>query len=312
MSKNVPVFLSLIFFSFSLLCDREKTHQTFLEKYLNQPAPGLKPVLFFPEFFPVNVRDIAITPDGKEIYFTQVEDDSYKIMYSKYKAGEWSAPSVAPFSGKYNDFEPCISAKGDKFYFASMRPSVNKRDMKNDIDIWVMDRTGKDWSKPRLLGPSINTNCMEYYPSISNDETLYFGRNDLEMTRGDIYFSRYIKAKYTVPVILPESINLPGTSFNAFIEPDESYIIFSTYVQDSLNLHSDLYISFRDRNGEWSESRRMGEQINSKYNELSPWVSHDGKYLFFTSTRLDSTGKNKKHDIFWIDASVIERYRPNK
>jgi hypothetical protein len=190
-----------------------------------------------------------------------------------------------------------------------MRPSEVKKEMKNDIDIWVMNRESDGWDIPQLLEETINSNCMEYYPSISSNGTLYFGRNDSALTRGDIYSSKLMNNKYAIPEKLPEVVNLPGSSFNAFISSDETFLIFSTYLEDRSYWHSDLYISFKDKNGEWIEPQNFGEPINSRGNELSPWVSHDGKFLFFASTRLDSTGQNKDHHIFWVDASVLERYR---
>jgi hypothetical protein len=233
-------------------------------------------------------------------------------MHSKYNGGKWTAPAVAPFSGVYNDFEPCISPDGQKFFFASMRPSEFKKEMENDIDIWVMQKENEAWGRPELLEETINTDCMEYYPSITGTGTLFFGRNDPGLTRGDIYRSELTGNRYSDPEKLPETVNMPGTSFNGFISPDESFLIFSTYIQEDSSLRCDLYISFKDSHGEWTDPRNMGEQINSKGNDLSPWVSHDNKYLFFASTRLDPTGQNKSHDIFWVDASVIEEYRPSE
>jgi len=293
-------------------CVCKKSENYIITEYLNQPPPGTKPVVFAQEFLPLNSRDVAFTPDGKEFYFTQVKNDTFTILCSKYIGGKWTVPSIAPFSGIDNDFEPCISSNGKKFYFASMRPSKLKKEMKNDVDIWSMNRDESGWSKPKLVDATINTKCMEYYPSITKKGALYFGRNDSALTRGDIYSSKFIDNKYNRPEKLPEVVNFPGTSFNAFIASDESYLIFSTYLKNGLSWHSDLHISFRDSSGEWTDPQNMGEQINSTSNELSPWVSHDGKYLFFASKRLDSTGQNKKHNIFWVNAEVIENYRLNK
>jgi Tol biopolymer transport system component len=50
----------------------------------------------------------------------------------------------------------------------------------------------------------------------------------------------------------------------------------------------------------------LGKLINSRESEFSPVVSPDGKYLFFTSTRLG------QGDIYWVDAAVLDRYRTEK
>ena len=50
----------------------------------------------------------------------------------------------------------------------------------------------------------------------------------------------------------------------------------------------------------------MGEKFNTEYYEGCPMISHDGKYLFFTRS------VNRKGEIFWIDANVIDSFRPDK
>ena len=70
--------------------------------------------------------------------------------------------------------------------------------------------------------------------------------------------------------------------------------------------NGDLYISFRDRYGEWTEAIHMGDRINSEHFEYCPSVSPDGKFLFFT--RRDSS-QDRKGDIYWMDAGIIEELR---
>jgi hypothetical protein len=88
-------------------------------------------------------RDVAITPDGKEIYFC-VTTSSFAysvIMVTKEVDGHWTRPEVAPFSGhpEYKDLEPCISPDGERFFFLSTRPLDEEGEPGNE-DIWVMDR----------------------------------------------------------------------------------------------------------------------------------------------------------------------------
>jgi len=227
-------------------------------------------------------------------------------MNSFYKSGKWTAPTIADFSGGYNDFEPCISSDGKSFYFTSARPSEGKEVMTLDFDIWKMDRSNDGWGQPKLLDGKVNTKCMEYYPSVTKEGVLYFGRNDSAMTRGDMHYAQLINEKYNDAVKLPGIVNLPNTSFNAFIDPDNKYLIFSTYVQDSSGWHSDLYISYRDKERKWTRPLSLGDKINTKANELSPWVSFDKKFLFFSSTRLDTSGQNKEHNIFWVKAAMLK------
>ena len=61
----------------------------------------------------------------------------------------------------------------------------------------------------------------------------------------------------------------------------------------------DLYISFKDGNGNWTKSKNMGEKINTIGHELCPFVSKDEKYFFYTSNK----------DIYWVSAKVIDDFR---
>ena len=149
-SNRQILYLSVLIFSFAG-CSIRNGESDHLVKYLNQTVLGIEPVVFAEDILPPNNRDVAFSPDGGEFYFTQVKNDSFTIMFSKYDEGQWTVPAVAPFSGIYNDFEPFITRDGQQFYFASMRPSEFKKEMKNDIDIWVMNRETDGWGNPKLL-----------------------------------------------------------------------------------------------------------------------------------------------------------------
>ena len=308
--RNKTLYILLLsFLLVGISCRHHKNELNSLDNYFINVPTGKSPSLFFSEYFSedMNIRDIAFLPDYSEFYYTHITNDTV-IKGSKFISNKWTTPTTLEFSGIFSDFEPFITPDGKNLLFASKRPTKAKKIMNNDIDIWKVIRNGSKWSEPILLDGKINTNCMEYYPSISKNGNIYFGRNDSALTRGDIYFSKLLDSTYSKPLKLSETINLPTTSFNAFISPDENYIIFSTYIQENEHWHSDLFISYLDQNGNWETPINIGGNINSKGNELSPWISYDSKYLFFSSTRFDSSGLNMKHKIFWIETSAIKNF----
>ena len=81
--------------------------------------------------------------------------------------------------------------------------------------------------------------------------------------------------------------------------PDESYYIFSSKRNDSKSIN-DLDISFKQETGDWINPLNLGSKINNGFHVRFPYVSPDGKYLFFTR----DNGINRD-DLFWIDAKVI-------
>ena len=105
--------------------------------------------------------------------------------------------------------------------------------------------------------------------------------------------------------MLPSSINLPGyINWSPYIAPDESYLIFSTNRKTSSKYDTDLYICFRQPDGDWTEAINMGNMINTNKQERYPTVSPDDKYLFFTRD-------NPPHDedVFWMSAKIIDKLR---
>lgn len=236
-------------------------------------------------------RDFILNGED-EIYFTLVKKDySYAVIYhTKFAEGNWTEPEIAPFSANtnYMYFEPFISNDGSKLFFVSNCPVDGVEKAPLDFDIWVMNKRGEGWSEPENIGPPINTKCLEAFPSVTNDGTLYFVRNDEAMTRSDVYRSRLVDGKYAEPQKLPDVINGEGdnNAFNACIAPDESCLVFCSYRQkDNFGL-SDYYISFRDEDDNWSDAVNMGEKFNSHGYEVSFHFCHNGSIIIYTRADL--------------------------
>ncbi len=311
--------------------------------FLGETPPGHEATLFAPGFISSGLhdRDVAITPDGTEFYFSVFVEAqqrmTFAIMVSKLIKGIWTVPEVALFSGRYTDAEPCISVDGHQFIFTSNRPlEAGGEPLVTDVNLWFMNRTADGWDTPQPMGPEINTGAMEAFPSLTADGTLYFTRNDEAFTRSDIYRSRLIDGQFQEVEKLPEIINAAENPFNAFIAPDESYLIFSAYGTQGGFGASDYLISFRSEDDQWSPPLNLGAKINSVGKETSVYVTRDGEHLFFASdkgnfdpngffsrplgfgdTRMsyddfvtvaDSPG-NGRQDIYWIDASFLNELR---
>jgi len=65
----------------------------------------------------------------------------------------------------------------------------------------------------------------------------------------------------------------------------------------------DLYVTFKTEEGSWSDPVHMGNEINTNKSENRPYVSPDGKYLFYASTRRGN------RDIYWVDARIINDFK---
>lgn len=301
--------------------------------YLGQEPPGLEPEIFAPGIVSTGLatRDVAMTPDGNELYFAVTLGGRTMIMETHRESGVWTEPAVAPFSGRYLDIEPAISPDGQRFYFLSTRPQPGQEERSGWVyqDIWVMDREGEGWGEPYNLGPPINSDAPEYFPSITNDGTLYFTREGEDRVSAT-WRSRFVDGAFAEPEKLGPEVNCGSNRFNVYVAPDESFaIVPSVGREDSLG-GVDYYVVFRSDDDTWSEPINMGPAINQpEGREWSASLSPDAKYLFFMTSRaygdteiplasksisdllrLTTAPGWGSSDIWWVSAQVIENLRP--
>ena len=294
-----------------------------LDSILHLPAPG-KASLFAPGIISngLNNRDFTISPDGTEIFYTIQSARFLKsaIIYLQHKKGKWTAPQVAPFSGRYRDLEAFFAPDGNAVYFSSDRP-VNDKDSLNDFDIWKVARTASGWSSPTNLGAPVNSPKNEFYPSVSRNNSIYFtaeplgGFGEEDIVRCAVAHDHYLERE-----ILDTAINTKGDEFNAFIDPAENFIIFSSYKGRSDEQGGgDLYISY-SQTGKWTTAVNI-VAANTPSLDYCPFVSADKKTLFFASNRNTIAGKTAKNytefinmlqgagnttdDIYWVDFSKL-------
>jgi len=301
----------------------KKTEDVSDWKYFGQEYPGTTPVLYSPGIISTqrNERDFAVSPDGTEIYYSYALPgfNLSTIICLKHDGAFWSDLGVARFSGKYNDLEPAFAPDGNTLFFISQRP-VNELDSTHDWNLWFMERMQSGWSDPKAVGMPVNDEGNEYYPSVAINGNLYFTASRDDSYGGeDIYYSEKTDNQYMEPVNLGEGVNSSLPEFNAFISPDEQFLVFSSMGREDGLGGGDLYISYRDADGIWQKSTNLGPGINSDKLDYCPFVTYDRKYLFFTSERINSkiTDHKKKNlaeimklddsfangsgDIYWIE-----------
>jgi hypothetical protein len=257
-------------------------------------AAIVRPVLFGKGV--ISTRDdelgAQLVPDGADgsregtLFFSRSVPRSqfYTILVSHYQEGHWSLPETAPFSGVWRDCDPALTPDGSRLYFASDRPHDGRP--AQDFDLWYVERTGAGWSEARHLEGAPNSAGVEHFASATRDGTLYF-TSDRPGGRGaiDVYRSRRVDGKYPEAEDLGEAINRPGwANIEAFVSPDESFLLVGAFGHADSVGDSDLFVSYR-KDGVWGPLINLGPRINSPARDYSPRVSPDGRYLFFASER---------------------------
>lgn len=270
-------------------------------------------------------RDFALSPDGNELFYTlQLPQGIFQTMlYSKKDAkGNWSKPEVAPFAGNFSDLEPAFTADGKKLYFSSNRP-LSGNEVK-DFDIWTVEKDAQGkWGLPQNIGAPVNTPADEFYPSIAKSGNLYFTAAYAGgVGKEDIYKAEWKDGRFATPAALDSNVNSKTFEFNAFVSPDESFVIYTSHGRKG-DVGGDLYISIKDGAGNWQPSKKLA-MLNSTKLDYCPFVSFDKKILFFTSDRsglqasfpdkkatyqslhkILSSPQNGGGDIYWVSFDKV-------
>lgn len=238
----------------------------------------------------INVRDFCISKDGDEAFFTLQNPSSEisQIAFILKENNEWLEPELLPFCDSYRYLEPFLSGNGNRLFFVSDRPLEDSTDSKKNFDIWYVDRNNRDdeWSEPKNIGKPVNSDLDEFYPSVSENNNLYFTMDSPNgYGKDDIYFCEWEAGKYLSPILLNGNINSNGYEFNAFISKKENFILFTKYNAEDGQGSGDLYISKKDVNGKWNKAINIGTPINTKYMEYCPFYDEKNQMLYFTSKR---------------------------
>jgi outer membrane protein OmpA-like peptidoglycan-associated protein len=200
-----------------------------------------------------------------------------------------------------NEFGPVVSIDGKVLWFSSNRPWLNGetgflRDIYHNRlpeDVYRSEQVGDFFQEPILLP----FNQDSYNESISfislNEDHFLLSKGNTE----DSDISDLASASDTSVKV--KSLDIKGFNTEYWDKQITSdltgeYFIFSSNRPGSIG-DLDLYEIRKNLNGEWSEARNLGSNINSAFDEESPFLSADGRHLYFSSNGAKSFGG---HDIF--------------
>ncbi|MEQ9426938.1 MAG: hypothetical protein RJQ09_21120 [Cyclobacteriaceae bacterium] len=281
--------------------------------------PTAEPQLLLPGFIasPITEYNGTFNPDGTEFYYTTNLPNKGVISFTEMlDDSTWSKPAVAQFSGAYVEYDPVFYPSGKRLYFSSRRPMSDTLES-NQSNVWFVEKDGSSWKEPQLVPLTDRDN---YYNSTTNDGVIYFNT----WSNGDMYKATPSGDSFEISR-LPDMINSPGDQGDPFISPNEDYIIYRSYGENSLG-RGDLFISFQI-DGQWTAPANVGAPINSEAHEMCPYVTTDGKLFIFASNRvaeeyetkpltpLDSlqskfkTYDNANQNIYYVSAGFIDRMR---
>ena len=203
-------------------------------------------------------------------------------------------------NSEYSELNPVISPDGRTLYFGRKNHPSNRYGVKGSEtisgsqDIWFSEKVGDTWSSARRLSEVLNRDQYNTILSISPDgQTILLKGayvNGTYETRG---FS--ISNKTTGGWSVPVKVDIPGYEQLSKGKNEYGYLtmdgkaILLAFARKKNSEDDDLYISFYE-DGRWSRPMDLGEGINTKYSETTPFLSADGKTLYFSSDRPGGQG----------------------
>ena len=252
--------------------------------YMGQTPPGMVAEPFAPGIISKEGWELegVFAPGMTEFYFTTNRDNSTVIGFRE-ENNLWK---------KYLEFkrkgEVTFSPDGQRMHMAKV----------------YKDRIGDGWSELKRLGPLFDREDFGIMRLSTSAKGTYvfddYKSNDL------IRVSRLEDGKRQTPQEMNAVVNTGKWTAHPFIAPDESYLIWDSEREEGYG-GSDLYISFRQKNGSWGPAINMGNAVNSDKWDAYASVTPDGKYILFNRGIDDD---NNNVDIYWVDASIIETLRP--
>jgi Tol biopolymer transport system component len=281
-----------ILLTFLLVCNGHARQSDFPHlkgPYLGQKPPGMTPEVFAPGI--VSSKEFvdfkgSFSPDGDEYYFYRLSDPSDEliptIFFTKVENGVWTKPAPLQISQGTRASHPCVSSDNQWLFFLWQFGQGGTR----QSGIYASRRTDAGWSVPKYVGRGMYL-TSDRSGQLYTTESAWGSQPKHYLAK--VTFSNGVFSDYERLHIDPHYEN----QTHPCIAPDGSYLIFDINVENG-----SLYVSFKDKNGDW------GEAIDLTQHGFEPdirgaYVSPDGKYLFFSY----------KGDIWWVDIQVIEKLR---
>jgi OOP family OmpA-OmpF porin len=229
-------------------------------------------------------------------------------------AQQFSKQALEATSSIYDDQSPVLSPDGKSLYFTIANHPQNVAGKKDPGDIWISTWNNGAWSTPVHGGITLNDEQYNAVAGFSPDGSQVFllshyAKNGSLVQSQGLSFSKKTPAGWSAP----ENISIPyflnkSSLISGHVSNDGSIFIYSADAYDTKGAE-DLYVSRKNNAGQWSEPRNLGIVINTSFQELSPSLSADLKYIYFSTNGRKGYGSfdiyyAERLDDTWLNWSI--------
>lgn len=257
----------------------------------------------------INTRYDEINPvvslDGKTIYFTRVGHPSFDKTLKVDDA----------------DFSRTLSFEDYRDRLKEIYRQLGEPDCSNPVssafnqDIWIAASERDVFDKVEHPAYPLNSALPNSVCAVTTDPSMIVIVNqffkDGSMQKGFSFAKRdhHNDWNFPEPLFIYDYYNMEA-GVNLTLSKDNEVMILSLAKEDSQG-KNDLYVSFRIHTTLWSAPEHMGSIVNTEMNEITPFLSDDKQFLFFSSDREGTSGRqdifvSERLDDSWTNWSVPE------
>jgi hypothetical protein len=234
---------------------------------------------------PAKTDNPSLTADMLEIFFTSERNggpaDIFVATRTERELPFGPAQRIDALSAPGVETSPAVSADGLTLWFASDRAGGA-----GNFDIWVATRGGRDasWSAPANL-ETLNSSGQDIPRPLGQRARVMPMASDRDMPG---YYQIHFALRGESPAAFAEPVHVPELSF-----PDES-TVDGFLSDDGLTLFyvtgppigpADMYVVSRQATSDPFEEHTALDELNTPMDERDPWLSPDGRELYFASDR---------------------------
>lgn len=195
------------------------------------------------------------------------------------------------------EIKPLLTKDEQTLYFSRRGHEGNVGGLDDLEDIWYsdFDKKTNDWGLAYNIGEPLNNLDPNFISAFlqEDEELIILGNEYLKggMNYGLSKSRRLDKTTWTYPQNLKiyNDLNV-HENVNFWLTPDSEVLIISEEGRGTEG-QRDLYVSFQQKDGVWTEPVHMGPVINTAGEEEGPFLMPDKKTLIFTSNGHSGYGK---------------------
>lgn len=195
---------------------------------------------------------------------------------------------------RYDEFAPVLSPNvNEKLYFSAARKeSIGGRRSEYGApdarlgryftDVFSCELREGVWSDVRALHYLLNSPQHEVLLDFNSDGSVLYYYKGLRPDQGDILVDTFRQAEDRVisSTPLPGPVNARAGDRDLFFYND-TLLLFASRRPGGYGGY-DIYRSFL-RRGRWTTPENMGPNINTPYDEITPFLSRNGRMLYFST-----------------------------